>query len=281
MLIPLFFSLSLYAEVLTLGITQSVDKVVADVLNQTMHIQTREVNSSQENANLLQKKQIDLAIIQGDTAYHQAKKSMPNLRAIMGLYPKMLAFIVRKDANISSIQEAKTKKLTLSFSQHDTQEIYHDIFDTFDINTSLKAITFNQAQKQTLAHTIDGFFSLQGHPNQATNTLLREHNLSLIPLFGKKFDQLKNDYPFFIKGGMPKGIYGLEEDVKSIGVKALLVTTKEMNEDTIYHITKTILENIDAFKKSNPIYRGMSKKDLVEKLVIPQHKGATKAFNAF
>ncbi len=280
-IILLLLTLSVHAQVLTLGVTHYADKIVADILNKTMHIQTREVNSSLVNVNLLQKNQIDFAVIQGDTAYYKAKESMPNLRVIMGLYPKMLAFIVREDTNVSSIQEIKTKKLALTFTEEDSKEIYNKIFHAFDINTSMKKMTCNQAKKEILTDAIDGFFSLQGHPNQMTDTLLREHNLSLVPLFGKKFDQLKNDFPFIIKGGMPKGIYGLEEDVKSIGVTALLVTTKEMNESTVYEITKTILENMEAFKKANPVYRGMSKKHLIEKLIIPQHKGANKAFNEF
>ena len=258
-----------------------MDNVVADILNNTMHVQTREVNSSQENILLLEKQQIDFAIVQSDVAYEKAKKSMPNLRVIMALYPKMLAFVSTKEANISAIKELKKKHLKLSFVSDDTSQIYHKVFQVFDINNSLQIDSFQEVKKHILSGDIDGFFSLQGHPNQVTDALVREHNLTLVPLYGKKFDQLKNDYPFIIKGGIPKGLYGLEEDVKSIGVQALLVTTKSMDEQTIYHITKTILENIDRFKEANPVYRGMSKKHLIEKLLITQHKGATKAFNDF
>ena len=245
-----------------------------------MHVHTREVNTSQEVLNLLQKKQIDFAIVQGDIAYEAANTSMPNLRAITSLYPKMLAFIIKKDCNISSFKELKEKNISFSFSSYDTQHTCHKIFQTFDINASHPVQTLAQITQDMKTDKIDGFFSLLGHPNQATDALIHEHNLTLIPLFGKKFDQLKNDNSFFIKGGMPKGVYGLKEDVKSIGVKALLVTTKEMNETTVYNITKMILENMDTFKKENPIYRGISKKGLLNKIPISQHKGATKAFNA-
>jgi TRAP transporter TAXI family solute receptor len=271
----------LHADVLTLGITHYVDKVISDTLNKTMHIQIREVNSSLENIRLLEKKQIDFAIVQSDIVYQEAKKSLPNLRVIMGLYPKILAFIVRKDANISTIEELKNKKLKLAYTTDDAKALDNRIFTAFNILPSLKKVSYYQAKKDILSGDLDGFFSLQGHPNQATDTLLREHNLTLIPLYGKKFDQLKNDFPFIVKGGMPKGIYKLEEDIKSVGVKALLITTKEMNESTVYEITKTILENMDTFKEANPVYRGISKKDSLEKLILPQHKGATKAFNAF
>lgn len=73
----------------------------------------------------------------------------------------------------------------------------------------------------------------------------------------------------------------LENDIKSIGIKALLVTREDVNESAVQTVTKVILENIKTIKKTNFIYRGISKKSLLEGLILPQHKGASKAFNAY
>ena len=75
-------------------------------------------------------------------------------------------------------------------------------------------------------------------------------------------------------------MYGTKEAIKSIGVKALLVTREDVNKSVVHAITNSILQNMQEIKKSNYAYRGISKKCLLEGLVIPQHKVAIKAFNA-
>ncbi len=236
-------------------------------------------NTSLENILALQNKKIDFAIINSDSAYH-AQEMMPTIRSIVALYPKMLTFITKKDANITSIKDIKNKHLHIAYAGKDMQ-LFKQVLSTYDINDNTKAMTFESAKEKLKSGELDGFFSLLGHPSRQLKELSLEQHIALIPLFGKKFDQLKSDFSYILKGGVPEKMYGVEEDIKSIGVKALLVTRADVNETLVHSITKDILENMQEIKKTNLTYRGISKKSLLKGLVIPQHKAATKAFNEF
>ncbi len=254
--------------------TSHADKIIADFVNKKPIL-----NTSIQNIQALQERKVDFAIIHSNHAYDM-QKSTPALKSIAALYPKMLAFITKKESPITSLLDLKNKKYRACFTCKGTQSLCNKIFSACDINQTYKQIPFNEAKEQLKSGKIDGIFSLVGHPNEDIRKLNSELNITFIPLIGKKLDQLNNDYPYFVKGGMPKGIYqGLEKDIKSIGTKALLITREDVNESKVYDVTQTLLDNMQTVKKTDLIYRGISRKTLLEGLILPQHQGAIKAFN--
>ena len=271
-------------KVLTIGISHPEDKLVSSILNQKLFIQNRESNASTQSIQLLQKHQVDFAIVQADIAYKATRvddNTSPKLRAVLTLYPEMLAYITHKKETPINFESSIKNAKSIAFCDTDTHSTAHTIFTAFDIDCEHKIKNIAEAKVAFQSHEIDGFITLRGHPNHQLSQFITEQNLTLVPLYGKKFDQLASDRGYFIKGGIPEKVYGVKEDVESIGVKALLLTTQEMDEESVYNITKLILENIETFKVSDPRYRSMSVKEMLEGLSIPQHKGAIKAFNAF
>ncbi len=277
--IVLLSGMSLFAEPasMSLGVTHYADKIVTDLLQPTLHIQTESCESDIEALKLLEEKKLDFAVVTNRSAYQAYKKNMPNLRAVAALYPKMLALVTQKEFNL----DAKVLEKELAQLRYVGKNAYVTVQDLFDLNRSEDILDFNRSKELLLAGKIKGFFTLEGHPNARTDKLLKEQNLSLVPLVGKRFDQLKNDFSYYLKGGIPKGIYGLDRDIKSIGLRTVIVTREDVNETRVYQLVKGILEHQEAFKKANPVYRGISKKHLLQKLALPQHKGAVKAFNDF
>ncbi len=273
-IVSLFFAFTylLYAQ--EIATSSQVDKVISHILKYDSSLHT-----SLHNIQALHEKKVDFAIVNSHQAYAM-KKSMPELRSIAALYPKMLAFITKKDANISSINQIKNKKLHIAVTSDGTKSLCDLLFSTLNLPNDYNTSTFLQAKKTLLNGSIDGLFTLVGHPDSDIMQLNKELNISFIPLYGKKFDQLNNDYPYILKGGMPKGIYaGLKHDIKSIGVKALLLTREDVNESRVFDVTNKLINNMKTLKTTNAVYRGISKKSLLEGLVLPQHKAAIKAFN--
>lgn len=271
--LSLLLSLSLFAK--DIAAISPADKVIADTLYKNISF-----NTSMQNIQALKDKKVDFAIINSDNAYDM-KKSSPRLKSVVALYPKMLAFITKKGSNITSVLDLNDKKIEACYTCKGTQSLCKKIFSAWDINHEYAPVPFAEAKEQLEDGKVKGVFSLVGHPDLELEKLNNELSITFVPLFGKKFDQLRNDYPFILKGGMPEDVYqGLEQDIKSIGIKALLVTREDVNESVVQTVTQTILDNMKDIKKRNFIYRGISKKTLLEGLILPQHKGAIKAFNA-
>jgi TRAP transporter TAXI family solute receptor len=288
-LILLLFSLALLllAESYPLKISASKESD-APLLSlwETQQIPLVTAKSNQtERLVQLHEQNLSLAIVDNHCAYYAykgekvfEKQGFSNLRSIVSLYPKVLTLIVSDKSGISNFEDIKQKSPKLAT----TSLTCEYILDLLDLHLQHNKLSITEAKRALREGKIDGFFALVAHPNREIEALYQEQHITFIPLYGKRFDQLNNDYPFILKSGIPKGLYkGLDSDIKSIAIKALLVTTKESNETVIYNLTKSLLKEMNTLKTANPIYRGISKKSLLEELSIPQHKGATKAFNDF
>ena len=129
-------------------------------------------NTSLENIQALKRKEIDFAIINSDSAYH-AQKMVPALRSIGALYPKMLALITKKESNITSILDIKSKHLTIAFTGKDTQ-LCKQVLAIYDIDSTRQIMTFESAKEKLRVGKLDAFFSLVGHPARQIKELSLE-----------------------------------------------------------------------------------------------------------
>ena len=67
---------------------------------------------------------------------------------------------------------------------------------------------------------------------------------------------------------------GVDEDINTIGVKALLLVNNKLSEKAVYYITKTLFENSDKIQYSVPVDFDMDIDNALEKIDIPIHQGA-------
>ena len=92
---------------------------------------------------------------------------------------------------------------------------------------------------------------------------------------------LTGKFPYYAKGIIPGGSYsGVDRDVQSIGVKAVLVTTEEASDKAVETVVKAVLENFEDFKNLHPAYKAITKESLLEGVAAPLHPAAKKVFDA-
>ncbi len=156
--------------------------------------------SSIENLQRLKNGNVDFAVIQAETLYHD--KNTSNICVIAALYTKKLLLITRKESNITSITNPN-----IAIVGDDTLPFLRDIFRAFKITTKYPQQTLQEAKEALKKNKIDAFLLLQQEPNSTIKLLLKESNLTIIPLYGKKYDQLARTYAYFQKSAIPKNSY--------------------------------------------------------------------------
>lgn len=72
----------------------------------------------------------------------------------------------------------------------------------------------------------------------------------------------------------PSTYKGVDENINTIGVKALLLVNNKLSEKAVYYITKTLFENSDKIQYSVPVDFDMDIDNALEKIDIPIHQGA-------
>ncbi len=242
------------------------------------------------NINHIKTEDLELGIAQSDTTYQayygQGKfKNKPynQLRSVIAIYPELLAFITKKDNGINSMKDMASRNINIDSPGSGTRVTTEVVMDAFGIDkSSLKLVSelkSSEASNMLIEGKIDGYFGVFGHPASNIREISKVLDIDIVPIIGDTVDMLVDKYPYYAKGKISGAFYkGVISDVTSIGVKAVLITSTDIDENTIYIITKAILDNFDEFKKQHPAYKTITKESLLEGLAIPQHKGAIRAF---
>jgi TRAP transporter TAXI family solute receptor len=242
------------------------------------------------NVNTINANELDFGISQSDTAYQAYNgegkfkdKAIKGLRSVLAIYPELLAFVVRKDANIKSLADVKGKKLNIDIPGSGTRMTTDIVLEAFKISHKDLALAneLKSSEGPTMLKDkkIDGYFGVFGHPTANIKDASNSVDIDLVAIEGKPIDDLVAKYSYYAKGVISGTFYkGVEHDTPSIGVKAVLVTKDTIDEKIVYTLAKTILDNFEAFKKLHPAYKTITKESLLDGLAVPQHPGAVKAF---
>jgi len=244
------------------------------------------------NVNAIRKGELDFGIAQSDVvyeAYHgEGKfkgKPYKDLRVVMTIHPELLTLVVRKDSGIKNFFDLKGHIINIGNPGSGNEAAVTTLFNyckKMSLNNikpeGLKASECPNALKDK---KIDGYFYMVGHPTANIKDAANSTNIDLISLDNvPAARKLVAEKPYYAWGVIPAGMYkGVNHPTKTYGVKATLVTSKQMDEKTVYYLTKAILDNFDKFKRMHPAYKNLTKKDLLKGFDHSMmHPGAKKAF---
>ena len=243
------------------------------------------------NVNTIKAGELDFGISQSDTAYQAYKgegkfegaAAVPELRSAIAIYPVLLALVVSQESGIKTINDLKGKKINMDSPGSGTRMTAEMVFDAFGLKTSDLALAneLKSSEGPTMLQDnhIDGYFFMVGHPTANIKDAANSVDISIVPIEGTGIDAMIKKYPYFAKGTISGSFYkGVPNDVPSIGVKAVLITSTKVKDEVVYQVVKTILDNFEKFKELHPAYKTITKESLLEGLSVPQHPGAIKAF---
>ena len=243
------------------------------------------------NVNTIKAGELDFGISQSDTAYQAYKgegkfegaAAVPELRSAIAIYPELLALVVSQKSGIKTINDLKGKKINMDSPGSGTRMTAEMVFDAFGLKTSdlslANELKSSEGPTMLQDNHIDGYFFMVGHPTANIKDAANSVDISIVPIEGTGIDAMIKKYPYFAKGTISGSFYkGVPNDVPSIGVKAVLVTSTKVKDEVVYQVVKTILDNFEKFKELHPAYKTITKESLLEGLSVPQHPGAIKAF---
>lgn len=242
------------------------------------------------NVNTIKAGELDFGISQSDTAYQafngEGKFSdapVKELRSVMAIYPELLALVVRKDAGINSLADIKGKKINIDVPGSGTRMTAEGVLAASGISLDdlamVNELKSSEGPTMLKDKQVDGYFGMFGHPTANIKDAANSVGINLVPISGESVDKLVAEYPYYATGTISADFYeGINEDVPSIGVKAVLVTSESMSDNAVAALTSAILDNFDEFKEAHPAYKTITKESLLDGLAVPQHPAAAKVF---
>ncbi|MBR1420290.1 MAG: TAXI family TRAP transporter solute-binding subunit [Selenomonadaceae bacterium] len=264
---------------------------IAEILSQSgIPVVAQTTEGSVNNVQLLRDKQVDLALVQNDIAFYAENgiemfegDPVTNLRGIATLYPLSCHFVTLASSEINDIESLRGKKVSVGgigradiTNSRQILDIYGISFDDIEV--------FNLSQQESLESLkngeIDAAFITTVAPAGFITEFANQTPIKMLPLSDEQIGNLTTKYPYYTKTVLPSQIYpGIQNEIPTVSVKAMLVATNRLYDDDAYKITETLFTNTDRFISVHPIGKTIKRDSARSGMSIQMHEGANRFFN--
>ena len=265
---------------------------IANIWNtkiENMNVTAQATGASAENLRLISNGDAEFATVQNDVmdyAYRGsdmfAGQKLPNLASIGTLYPEVVQIAASKTSGIKSIADLRGKRVSVgdagSGVEFNAKQILEGYGLTFD-DIKKNNLSFKESAEGLQNGTLDACFVTAGVPNSALQELAFTAGLELIPVGGAEADSICSKYSFYTKTTIPAGTYkGTDVDTEALAIKATLAVNANLDEATVYEMTKALFENLDELGSAHAKGKEVSAKSAVTGISVLFHPGAAKYF---
>ena len=278
----------------TAGTYYPLGGALAELLNQNikgMNASAQSTGASVANVNMLKDGSVDIAFIQNDIAYYAANgkemfkdNKVESIRGIAALYPETVQFVTTADKGIKSIADLKGKKVAVGASGSGAEANARQILGAYGLtydDIDVQYLSFGEAADALKDGNVDVGVVVAGFPTAAIQDLAANKSAALVNIDAEHADKLMKQYPYFTKITVPKGTYpGQEEDVSTVAVKCVVVTTDKLSDDLGEQIVKAIYEHLDRMKAAHAVGKYITKDTALEGMSIKMNAGAEKYLKA-
>lgn len=267
-----------YGGVLSQIITNKIDGVTVTV---------QSTGASKANILGVADGDFHLGLVQNDvmayayegTDLFKDEGAITDFSVVGALYAEVCQIIAVGD--IKTVADLKGKRISVGdagsgveFNARQILEAYGITFADIKVNN----LGFGDSSDAIKDGKIDAFFCTAGAPTTAITELSTTKAINVLEIDDEHVKKLTDMYPFYTAYKIPADAYKTPSDVQTVAVKATIIVSNKIDEDTIYKLTKGLFENKAEIVGAHAKGAELDTKYAVEGITVPFHPGAAKYF---
>ena len=262
-------------------------------------IRLEAVNSagSGENIKLMRENTVQFALLQGLFGYYAWNGKGPlsqdgpqkDLRSISMLWQNVEHFTILKDkaktGTIADIADLKGTKLSLGKKNSGTIVSNLIILNNLGIdaenNYQLTSMGYSQSADALKQGEITGMGTPAGVPATVVTSAFMSmgDKLTLLSFTDEQVKKADGGLGLWLPFIIPADTYpGVKQDITTIAQPNFLAVRADIDEQTVYLITKLIYENLPFLRNIHPATKEINRDKAMAGLPIPLHPGAAKYY---
>jgi TRAP transporter TAXI family solute receptor len=253
-----------------------------------MNVTAQTSGASAENVRLVNKKEVELALVQSDTldfafnAKEAFKEPLKAMSTIAVLYPEIIQVVVAAAGPIKSIADLKGKKVGVGAPGSGTEANFRQLLDAYgmkkeDVNAQF--LSFSESAEAYKDKHIDAFIVTAGIPNAGIMDVSTQNQIRILDIPADVAAKLTQKYPFLAAVKVPANTYkGQTAEVSTVAVNAVLIAGNSLSEAMVYNLTKALFENQAELASAHAKGKELNMKTAVTGVSIPFHPGAVKYY---
>ena len=245
-------------------------------------------NGSQSNVFELEDGNAELAFCQSDVmAYAYAGTNLfaetgaVTCFSVLGaLYTEQVQ-IVTVDPSIKTVADLKGKNVSIGAAGSGVYFNAIDILGAYgltedDIKPTYQS--FSDSADALKNGQIDAAFIVAGAPTTAVTDLATTKDVNLVSLDAEHVAALLASSPYYTECTIPAATYGLDADVTTVGVGAVVLVRDDVSEDAVYALCADIFDNAASLTDTHAKYGEVTLEYAASMTSVPYHAGAVKYF---
>lgn len=253
-----------------------------------MNVTAQATGASVENVRLMNKDEVELALVQSDTidfafnAKEAFKEKLINMAVVAVLYPEVIHIVVRGELDVKSFSGLRGKKIGVGAPGSGTEANFRQLLDVYKMSkddVSTQFLSFAESADQFKDRRIDAFMVTGGVPTSAIMDVASQRDIKILPIEDTMISSITNKYPFLAAAVIPANSYkGVTADVKTVAVNAVLIAHPKLSETVVYNMTKALFENQAELAAAHAKGKVLSLQSAATGVSIPFHPGAAKYY---
>jgi TRAP transporter TAXI family solute receptor len=253
-----------------------------------MNVTAQTSGASGENVRLINKKEVELALVQSDTldfafnAKEAFKEPLKAMSTIAVLYPEIVQVVVASAGPIKSFADLKGKKVGVGAPGSGTEANFRQLAEIYgmkkeDVNAQF--LSFSESAEAYKDKHIDAFIVTAGIPNAGIMDVSTQNEIRILDIPADVAAKLTQKYPFLAAVKVPANTYkGQTAEVSTVAVNAVLIAGNSLSEAMVYNLTKALFENQAELASAHAKGKELNLQYAVKGVSIPFHPGAVKYY---
>ena len=251
---------------------------------------------SGENVKLLRDNEAQFAIMQGlygawaANGEGRLEQSGPqkHLRSITMLWQNVEHFVIKSDlaktGTVADLKNFNDRKFSIGKRNSGTEGSGRQILSGLNIDPStfkLAYMGYGASADALMNGTVSGMNIPAGVPVGAVTKAFAKDgdDLTILSFTDEQMQKANGDYKLWTRFVIPAGTYPEQKEaVQTIAQPNFLATRSDLDDETVYLLTKTIYENLPFLNGIHKATTAMSVEKAIAGLPLPLHPGAARYY---
>ncbi|MCF6409933.1 TAXI family TRAP transporter solute-binding subunit [Pseudalkalibacillus salsuginis] len=232
-----------------------------------------------------------MSIIMSDVGYDamngegQFEGNKVEITAMAGMYQNVVQVVALKGSNIETIKDLKGKKVGVgqvgSGVEQSAKKVLEAAGITYDDLSKVTHTGYADSVQEMKNGSLDAAFFTSGVPNSNITDLMQQTDVNFVEIKEDLATKLMDKYPFYKEYTIEAGneaAYGLDKEVKTVGIQNMIIVPPDLSEDLVYDLTKRYYEYLGTDGVAVGALKQLDRDEIAKGLIVDLHPGAKKFY---
>lgn len=265
------------------GLAEIISREV-DGLNVTAEI----TGGSAENVRLVGTGESDTGISNANDVYfgytgtETFEGQQYDLTGICSLHSSVLHIVTTEKSGVKTIEDLKGKKVAVGpaggGSIYPFQKILEAYGMSFENDITPSYLSYDDGMEQLKDGQVDCALVMAGQNASSVQSLQATDKVVLVSVDEDKAAAISEECPFYYGTTIPASVYETDTDAYVLAARNIFYCSSDLDEETVYQMTKAIMENLDDLKQYHASLNEVKAEEMIDTAGVPMHPGAERYF---